>query len=91
MAIDTENGRHENALDAHAITLVNDDGTRTPLDKALASLGSGTGYTLTAAAADKLGGVKQGVAVPDPAADTPTKEEFVALLTSLRNSGAIAK
>jgi hypothetical protein len=40
MAIDTENGCHENALDAHAITLVNADGTRTPLDEALTSLGN---------------------------------------------------
>lgn len=47
-------------------------------------------YTLPAATATTLGGVKQGVAVADAAGDAPTKAEFAALLASLRTSGAIA-
>nr|DAG02140.1 MAG TPA: Head fiber protein [Siphoviridae sp. ctdd214] len=34
--------------------------------------------------------VKQGVHVPDATGEAPTKEEFNALLTSLRNAGIIA-
>ena len=47
-------------------------------------------YTLPAATADILGGVKQGVAVANAAQTNVTKEEFNALLTSLRNAGVIA-
>lgn len=36
------------------------------------------------------GGNKQGVAVPDASGTNVTKEEFNALLTSLRNAGFIA-
>ena len=38
-----------------------------------------------------IGGVKQGVAVNDAVGDTPTNEEFKALLDSLRNAGVISK
>ena len=42
------------------------------------------------ASSDIPGFVKQGAAVPDAAGETPTKEEFNALLASLRNAGIIA-
>lgn len=51
---------------------------------------AGPAYTLPAATASALGGVKQAAAVADAAA-APTKEEFNALLTSLRNAGILAK
>lgn len=47
-------------------------------------------YTLPAATSGALGGVKQGAAVTDAAQTNVTKEEFNALLTSLRNAGVIA-
>ncbi|EHK8991085.1 hypothetical protein KCT17_003653 [Escherichia coli] len=54
------------------------------------AIGAGTPYTLPAATAAALGGVKQGVAVVDAAA-APTKDEFGALLKSLRDAGIIAQ
>ena len=50
---------------------------------------AGPSYTLPAANPTTLGGVKQAAAVADAAA-APTKEEFNALLTSLRNAGILA-
>lgn len=50
---------------------------------------AGPSYTLPAANPTTLGGVKQAAAVVDAAA-APTKEEFNALLTSLRNAGILA-
>ncbi|WP_306541993.1 head fiber protein [Acidaminococcus intestini] len=50
---------------------------------------AGPSYTLPAATTSALGGVKQAAAVPDAAA-APTKEEFNALLASLRAAGIIA-
>lgn len=49
----------------------------------------GEAYTLPAAKTNVLGGVKQAAAVPDAAA-APTKEEFNALLASLRAVGILA-
>ena len=49
----------------------------------------GEAYTLPAAKTNALGGVKQAAAVPDAAA-APTKEEFNALLASLRAAGILA-
>ena len=49
----------------------------------------GEAYTLPAAKTNVLGGVKQAAAVPDVAA-APTKEEFNALLASLRAAGILA-
>mgnify|MGYP001624502582 FL=1 len=49
----------------------------------------GEAYTLPAAKTNVLGGVKQAAAVPDAAA-APTKEEFNALLSSLRAAGILA-
>ena len=46
-------------------------------------------YTLPAAKTNALGGVKQAAAEPDAAA-APTKEEFNALLASLRAAGILA-
>jgi hypothetical protein len=42
------------------------------------------------ATATQRGNVLRGVAVPNAAGSTPTKAEFDALLTSLRNAGIIA-
>lgn len=50
---------------------------------------AGAEYTLPAATADVLGGVKQAAAVNDAAA-APTQEEFNALLAALRAAGIIA-
>lgn len=50
---------------------------------------AGPSYTLPAATTSALGGVKQAAVVPDAAA-APTKEEFNALLASLRAAGIIA-
>lgn len=47
-------------------------------------------YTLPAATADALGGVKKGAAVADAASTAPTAAEFKALLDSLRAAGIIA-
>lgn len=47
------------------------------------------GKTIIALIEEASGGMTQGVAVPDAAAD-PTQGEFNALLTSLRNAGIIA-
>ena len=49
----------------------------------------GPSYTLPAATASALGGVKQAAAVSDAAA-APTMEEFNALLASLRAAGILA-
>ena len=49
----------------------------------------GEAYTLPAAKTNVLGGVKQAAAVPDAAA-AATKEEFNALLASLRAAGSLA-
>lgn len=49
----------------------------------------GEAYTLPAAKTNVLGGVKQAAAVADAAA-APTKEEFNALLASLRAAGILA-
>lgn len=49
----------------------------------------GEAYTLPAAKTNVLGGVKQAAAVADAAA-APTKEEFNALLASLRSAGILA-
>lgn len=49
----------------------------------------GEAYTLPAAKTNVLGGVKQAAAVAD-AAVAPTKEEFNALLASLRAAGILA-
>lgn len=46
--------------------------------------------TVHAATANVVGGVKLGVAVNNAAGANPTKAEFDALLTSLRNAGVIA-
>jgi hypothetical protein len=51
---------------------------------------SANNYTLPAASSGAIGGVRQGVAVPDAAADPVTKAEFDALLASLRTAGVIA-
>lgn len=53
-------------------------------------LGGGASYTLPAATAAALGGVKLGAKVTDAAA-APTQAEFNALLKSLRDAGIIAK
>lgn len=45
----------------------------------------------TAATTQSLGLVKQGAAVADAAAEQPTKAEFNALLTSLRNAGILGR
>lgn len=50
---------------------------------------AGPSYTLPAATTSSLGGVKKGSAVANAAA-APTKEEFNALLASLRAAGIIA-
>lgn len=48
-------------------------------------------YVLPAATDAAIGGVKQGVAVPDSEeATSPTTDEFNALLASLRTAGVIA-
>ena len=49
----------------------------------------GEAYTRPAAKTNALGGEKQAAAVPDAAA-APTKEEFNALLASLRAAGILA-
>ena len=48
-------------------------------------------YTLPAATASALGGVKQGIAVADAASTAPTAAVFKALLDSLRDAGVIAE
>ena len=50
---------------------------------------AGPSYTLPAATTSSLGGVKKGSAVANAAA-APTKEEFNALLASLRAAGILA-
>lgn len=50
---------------------------------------AGPSYTLPAATTSALGGVKKAAAVADAAA-APTKEEFNALLASLRAAGILA-
>lgn len=47
-------------------------------------------YTLPAASASALGGVKQAANVPAAVGDTPTKAEFDELLTALQNAGIMA-
>ena len=47
-------------------------------------------YTLPAASASALGGVKQAANVPTAVGETPTKAEFDALLTALQNAGIMA-
>lgn len=47
-------------------------------------------YTLPAATTSALGGVKQATAVADASQTNVTKEEFNALLASLRTAGIIA-
>lgn len=51
---------------------------------------AGLGDLLDSATATKQGTVLQGVHVPNAAGANPTKAEFDALLTSLRNAGVIA-
>lgn len=53
------------------------------------AIGAGTQYTLPAATASALGGVKQGAAVADAAGEAPTATEFNALLGALRTSGVL--
>lgn len=48
-------------------------------------------YTLPAATTSVIGGVKQAAAVTDAAQETVSKEEFNALLVSLRTAGVIAE
>ena len=48
-------------------------------------------YVLPAASSSAMGGVKQGAAVADAAADNVTQAEFNALLASLRAAGIIAE
>jgi len=48
------------------------------------------GYTLPAATADAIGGVKMAASVADASGDAPTAEEFNSLLSSLRTAGIIA-
>ena len=81
---------------------VTDDGTlsvplATGAKAGAIMIGSGLAYSpstglmsVASAASNVTGGVKQGVAVASAAGDTPTKAEFDALLTSLRNSGVLA-
>lgn len=47
-------------------------------------------YTLPAASTSAIGGVKQVARVADPAADTPTKTEYIALRDALINAGLMA-
>lgn len=54
------------------------------------AIGTDDNTTYSAATADALGLVKQGVAVADAAGDAPTAAEFKALLDSLRTAGVIA-
>ena len=51
---------------------------------------AGPAYVLPAAKTNALGGVKQAAVVADAAA-APTKEEFNALLKSLRDAGILAQ
>lgn len=44
-------------------------------------------YTLPAATTGALGGVKKVAHVADPAADTPTKQEYIALRNAMINAG----
>lgn len=50
----------------------------------------GDSYTLPEASAETLGGVKQAAFVADAAGESITKEEFNALLSSLKNAGIMA-
>ena len=47
-------------------------------------------YTLPAATTSALGGVKQAAHVADPAGDTPTKAEYIALRDALVTAGIMA-
>lgn len=47
-------------------------------------------YTLPAATTGALGGVKQVAHVADPAGDTPTKQEYIALRDALVTSGIMS-
>lgn len=47
-------------------------------------------YTLPAASKEAIGGVKQADFVPDPAGETPTKAEYVALRNAMVTSGLMA-
>lgn len=50
----------------------------------------GDSYTLPEASAETLGGVKQAAFVADATGESITKEEFNALLSSLKNAGIMA-
>lgn len=52
--------------------------------------GGGSGYVLPAATVQALGGVKKAAAVAD-LSDAPTKENFNALLASLRAAGILSE
>ena len=52
--------------------------------------GGGSSYVLPAATAQALGGVKKAAAVAD-LSDAPTKENFNALLASLRAAGILSE
>lgn len=54
------------------------------------AIGTDSDTTYSAATANNLGLVKQGVAVSDAASTAPTAAEFKALLDSLRDAGVIA-
>lgn len=47
-------------------------------------------YTLPAATTGALGGVKKVAHVADPAGDTPTKQEYIALRNAMVNAGMMA-
>lgn len=85
--IDTDNGRHENAVNAQSVTVTQTDGSTKPLDEVLTD--SGATYTLPAATKDAIGGVKLtpfATTFPDvanAAGETPTAAEFNALASAV--------
>lgn len=54
------------------------------------AIGAGAPYSLPAATATVLGGVKQAAYVADPAGDTVTKAESIALRNALVTAGSMA-
>lgn len=74
------NCRFEGAADANGI-----------VEMRILTMYMPSAYTLPAASASAIGGVKQGVAVADAASTAPTAAEFKALLDSLRDAGVIAE
>lgn len=64
------------------------DGLMSKEDKA--KLNGLNNYTLPAATTGALGGVKQVAKVADPAGETPTKQEYIALRDAMINAGMMA-